>query len=134
MGAVLDTNVIIEVARNREFLDKVLELDNTFYITSITRFELLVGLPRKEELIWLDSLIELPFDRKSAEIAAYLYKKLKDKGKPMGLRDLFIGAVSLANELPLITMDNDFEVLREFGLIVKPLKIPENDQSISSAG
>ncbi|WP_048148584.1 type II toxin-antitoxin system VapC family toxin [Palaeococcus ferrophilus] len=122
MGAVLDTNVIIEVARNEELLDKVLKLDNTFYLTSITRFELLVGLPRKEELIWLDSLIELPFDRKSAEVAAYLHKKLREKGNPMGLRDLFIGAVSLANELPLITLDGDFELLREFGLDVRFLK------------
>jgi tRNA(fMet)-specific endonuclease VapC len=122
MGAVLDTNVIIEIARNEELLDKVLKLDNTFYITSITRFELLVGLPRKEELIWLDSLLELPFDRKSAEVAAYLHKKLREKGTPMGLRDLFIGAVSLANDLPLITLDGDFELLREFGLDVRFLK------------
>ncbi|ASJ08214.1 twitching motility protein PilT [Thermococcus siculi] len=122
MGAVLDTNVIIEIARNEELLDAVLKLDNTFYVTSITRFELLVGLPRKEELIWLDSLIELPFDRKSAEVAAYLHKKLREKGKPMALRDLFIGAVSLANDLPLITLDGDFEALRDFGLRVELIR------------
>jgi len=86
MGAVFDTNVIIEIARDkRDLLNNVLEFDKTFYVTSTTRFELLVGLPRKDEVIWLDPLIELPFDRKSAEIAAYLPKKLREKGTPMGV-------------------------------------------------
>ncbi|WP_461864324.1 type II toxin-antitoxin system VapC family toxin [Thermococcus sp.] len=120
MGAVIDTNVIIEMARgNEEVLNAVLKLDRTFYVTSITRFELLVGLPRKDELIWLNSLIELPFEGKSAEVAAYLHKKLREKGTPMGLRDLFIGAVCLANDLPLVTLDNDFEALEDFGLRVQ---------------
>ncbi len=123
MGAVLDTNVIIEIARdNKDVLNAVLEFDKTFYVTSITRFELLVGLPKKDELIWLGSLIELPFEGKSAEMAAYLYRKLKEKGTPMGLRDLFIGAVCLANDLPLITLDSDFEALRDFGLTVRLIR------------
>ncbi|ASJ01565.1 type II toxin-antitoxin system VapC family toxin [Thermococcus gorgonarius] len=123
MGAVLNTNMIIEIARgNEDVLNAVLGFDKTFYVTSITRFELLVGLPRKDDLIWLDSLIELPFEGKSAEIAAYLHRKLREKGAPMGLRDLFIGAVCLANDLPLITLDSDFEALRDFGLTVRLIR------------
>lgn len=123
MGTVLDTNVIIEIARgNKDVLNAVLEFDKTFYVTSITRFELLVGLPKRDELIWLDSLLELPFEKKSAEMAAYLHKKLREKGTPMGLGDLFIGAVCLANDLPLITLDGNFEVLKEFGLSVKLIR------------
>jgi len=77
MGAVLDTNVIIEIARgNREVFEKVITLDNTFYITAMTKFEILVGTPRKDGLIWLETLIELPFDGKCAEMASYLHKKL----------------------------------------------------------
>ncbi len=107
---------------NEKVLNTVLKLDRTFYVTSITRFELLVGLPRKDELIWLNSFIELPFEGKSAEVAAYFHKKLREKGTPMGLRDLFIGAVCLANDLPLITLDNDFEALGDFGLTVKLIR------------
>ncbi|WP_297487570.1 hypothetical protein [Thermococcus sp.] len=55
-------------------------------------------------------------------MAAYLHKKLRERGTPMGLRDLFIGAVCLANGLPLITLDGDFEVLKEFGLSVKLIR------------
>ncbi len=54
--------MIIEIARgNREVFGKVTALDNTFYITAITKFEILVGTPRKDELIWLDALIKLLF-------------------------------------------------------------------------
>lgn len=80
MGAVLDTNVIIEIARNNEeVFERVTALDKTFYITSITKFEILAGMPRKDELIWLETLIELPFDGKCAEMAAYLHKKLRKR-------------------------------------------------------
>ncbi|NJE76703.1 type II toxin-antitoxin system VapC family toxin [Thermococcus sp. ES12] len=119
MGAVLDTNVIIEIARgNGEVLDRVTSLDSTFYITSITKFEILLGMPRKDELIWLKALIELPFDGKCAEMAAYLHKKLKEKGTPMSLRDLFIASTAIVNGLPIITLDSDFEVLKELGFEV----------------
>jgi predicted nucleic acid-binding protein len=119
MGAVLDTNVIIEIARgNGEVLDRVTSLDSTFYITSITKFEILLGMPRKDELIWLEALIELPFDGKCAEMAAYLHKKLEEKGTPMSLRDLFIASTAIVNGLPIITLDSDFEVLKELGFEV----------------
>ncbi len=114
MGAVLDTNVIIEIARgNREVFEKVTALDNTFYITAITKFEILVGTPRKDELIWLDALIELPFDGKCAEMASYLHKKLMKQGTPMSYRDLFIASIAIVNGLPIITLDSDFEALKD---------------------
>ncbi|WP_231845530.1 PIN domain-containing protein [Pyrococcus abyssi] len=76
MGAILDMNVIMGIAHgNREIFGKVLNLDSTFYITSITKFEILIGFPKKDDLIWLNSLI----NSKSAEIAAYLYKNSKKK-------------------------------------------------------
>ncbi len=114
MGAVLDTNVIIEIARgNREVFEKATALDNTFYITAITKFEILVGTPRKDELIWLDALIELPFDGKCAEMASYLHKKLMKQGTPMSYRDLFIASIAIVNGLPIITLDSDFEALKD---------------------
>ncbi len=57
MGQSLNTNVIIEMAGgNEEVFNTVLKLDRTFYVASITRFELLVNLPRKEE----PDMAELP--------------------------------------------------------------------------
>ena len=125
MGAVLDTNVIIEIARgNDEVFEKVTALDNTFYITSISKFEILLGMPKKDELIWLETLIELPFDGKCAEMAAYLHKKLGEKGRPMSLRNLFIASIAITNGLPLITLDGDFRVLKELGFNMVVLSAP----------
>ncbi|AEH25539.1 type II toxin-antitoxin system VapC family toxin [Pyrococcus yayanosii] len=119
MGAVLDTNVIIEVARGNEtVLRDVLSIDSTFYITSVTKFEILIGIPRKKELLWFNILEELPFEGRAAEIAAYLHKKLKEMGNMLSLRDLFIAAICLVNDIPLVTLDEDFKILRDFGLEV----------------
>jgi len=115
--AVLDTNVIIEIAGgNRKVLDEVLSADSQFYITSITRFEIMVGAPKLTELNLIDSLDCLNFDKDSADVSARIYKELKKKGKEMSLRDLFIGAICIRNSQKLITADSDFKVLRSFGL------------------
>ncbi|MBO8182316.1 MAG: type II toxin-antitoxin system VapC family toxin [Archaeoglobus sp.] len=117
MGAVLDTNVIIEVARgNESVLKRVLSVDNHFYITAVTKFEILIGAPKLKEMDLLDSFEKLPFDDKSAEVAAEIYKKGKDVGRMMSLRDLFIGSICIAHKLPLVTLDKDFEPLKKLGL------------------
>ncbi len=121
--AVLDTNVIIKIARgNREVLNAVLAEDNYFYITSITWFEIKVGAPKLAELNLMSSLECLNFDRKSADLAAELYRKLKKDGRIISLKDLYIGAICLSNKEKLITMDSDFEVLRDFSLEVTFIK------------
>lgn len=33
----------------------------------------------------------------------------------MSIRDLFIASIAVVNNLPVITMDSDFEVLKELG-------------------
>ncbi len=124
MGSVLDTSVIIEIARgNNKVLEKVLSLDKNFYVTSITIFEIFVGRPYKEELLWISSLPVLPFNSESAKMAAYIFKKLKEKRRSIGLKDLFIGAIALVNGYRLITLNKDYEVLQDFGLDVIVLRL-----------
>lgn len=41
--------------------------------------------------------------------AAQIYKKLKNKGKPISENDIIIAGISLANKEKLITNDKDFE-------------------------
>ena len=40
------------------------------------------------------------------------------KGSPMSVRDLFIASIAIVNGLPIITLNSDFEVLKELGLEV----------------
>ncbi len=115
--AVLDTNVIIEIARgNRRVLDSVLSADRYFYITSITRFEILVGAPKLAELDLMNALECLNFDSTSADLSAEIYRELRRRGREMSLRDLFIGAICIRNNQKLVTADSDFEILKDFGL------------------
>ena len=61
MGSVLDTNIVIEVAAgSKGVLDEVLSIDNTFYLTTISRFELLMGNLSEEEKFWIGHLNSLP--------------------------------------------------------------------------
>jgi hypothetical protein len=91
-------------------------VDTYFYITTITSFEILVGVPKLREMDLLNSFERLPFDDRAAEVAANIYGKIKKDGKMVGIRDLFIGSICIAHKLPLATMDRDFERLRRFGL------------------
>jgi predicted nucleic acid-binding protein len=51
MGIVSDTNVIMEVARgNEDVLKRVHSIDNHFYITVVTEFEILIGIPKLKEM------------------------------------------------------------------------------------
>ncbi len=70
----------------------------------------------------MSSLECLSFDRKSADLAAELYRKLKKDGRMINLKDLYIGATCLSNKEKLITMGSDFEVLGDFGLEVSIIK------------
>ncbi|MCS7103531.1 MAG: type II toxin-antitoxin system VapC family toxin [Candidatus Korarchaeum sp.] len=117
MGSVLDTKVVIEIAAgNKRVLDEVLALDSTFCLTAITRFELLLGDLTDEERFWIGQLTSLPFDDKASDVAAYLFKELRRQGKPLSLRDLFIGAICISQGMRLITMDRDLRVLEGHGL------------------
>jgi predicted nucleic acid-binding protein len=105
------------VARGNEtVLKRVLSIDNHFYITVVTKFEILIGIPKLKEMDFLDSFEKLPFDDRSAEVAAEVYRKVKDAGRMISLRDLFIGSICLAYKLPLVTLDRDFETLKKLGL------------------
>ena len=116
--AVLDTNVIIEVARgNEELLDSILSIGSYFLITSITRFEIMIGMIGAPKLVKLDLIRShcLPLDAKSADVSANIYKELKKSGREMSLRDLFISAICITNRHGLITLDSDFRTLEDFG-------------------
>ncbi|WP_370519648.1 type II toxin-antitoxin system VapC family toxin [Thermococcus sp. JdF3] len=43
---------------------------------------------------------------------------MREKGSPMSFRDLFIASIAIVNGLPVITLDSDFEVLKELGFEV----------------
>ena len=39
-------------------------------------------------------------------------------GTPMSFRDLFIASIAIVNGMPIITLDEDFKLLKELGVDV----------------
>jgi len=65
----------------------------------------------------LASMIEpLPVDDDVASAWAGLVARLRSDGKRMPINDSWIAATAIANDLPVVTQDNDFDGLP--GLIV----------------
>ena len=124
MERILDTSVIIAIARNNEkVINYLLEnhKNTTFHITAITRFELKCGRTKDIEDLYINMLKTLPFDDRATDVAAYIYRELSKRGKIPSVKDLFIASICIANNLTLITLDKDFEIFKEFGLNVETL-------------
>jgi predicted nucleic acid-binding protein len=85
------------------------------FITAPAAAEVLVGgyraggryLDRTKSL--LDALPMLPFDRESYHAAGRLAAELLSRGSPVGQSDLYIAAISLRHDQPLLTRDSAFQ-------------------------
>ncbi|PIN76133.1 hypothetical protein COV18_00775 [Candidatus Woesearchaeota archaeon CG10_big_fil_rev_8_21_14_0_10_37_12] len=115
----LDSDVLIALLNKDDATKRLIEsLDAEFVITAITSFEVWFGRksaePVSEILEWLDVL---DFDDESSRIAADILRELKKKGKIIEMRDVFIGAICVKNQIELLTYnDKHFEKLKQFGL------------------
>ncbi len=122
MERVLDTSVIIALARDDKRVLEYLTTNHkstTFYITAITRFELKCGRTKEVKDYYINMLKTLPFDDKSADVASFIYKELSKKGRMSSIKDLFVASICIANRVPLVTTDKNFEVFKEFGLYLE---------------
>ena len=80
-------------------------------VSMVTVYELLSDVrkaqePEKErEKVerFVSTIIELPFDRAAAEVAARIRTDLERQGKPIGPYDLLIAGRALANDLTLVS-------------------------------
>lgn len=110
---LLDTNTLIYFFKNQGnvsqyFLNTSPDL---IYVSSITLFELYTGIAkstmpekRTEQLKRLLSKITvLNFDEKSAVIAADIRSNLEKQGTPIGMLDILIASIALANQLTVVT-------------------------------
>ena len=127
---LLDTNVVSELCRPVPDPNVLRWLQTyerqPFFLCSVTRFELLVGvmaLPngkrRSGLLKSLNDIIDaqfktacLPFDLNAAEICAELVNHRKRLGVRIAIEDAQIAATAIASGLPLATRNvRDFERL-----------------------
>ena len=127
---LLDTNIIIRLLRNGEYLDKLIELgQGRSAISIITYYEIYVGIEKSpntklrkkkcqkfEELV--DLLTVIPFGREEAKEASKIRVSLEAIGKGIGPMDTLIAGLALANDCVLVT-GNTKEFNRVKGLDVE---------------
>ena len=105
---VVDTDVVIDHLRNyNTLLEKVL-LRFSMAITVLSVYELL-AVPRlsSQQRQKIDNLLLLmsilPVTYVSTDQAAQVYRYLASRGQLIGMSDILIAGICLANNLPLLT-------------------------------
>lgn len=120
---LLDTSVLIAAESGRALDESA--LPEKLAVSVITIAELHAGIyaapdteTRASRLATLDSisgLIALPVDEAAAHEWARLRFRLAESKRRINVNDLWIASIALANGLPVVTQDNDFEALDGLG-------------------
>ena len=114
-----DTSVFIALEGDRTAaLD---DLPDELVVSVITIGELRAGVlaagdlaARARRLATLDRSLQrapLPVDERVAASWAELRVQLRDGGRRMGVNDSWIAATALAHDLPVVTQDDDYDVV-----------------------
>ena len=119
-AGVLDTSVFIANEGGRPFDASAMPEETA--TTVITVAELTTGILaagsteiRARRLATLNSvsnMVALPVDEHAARVWARLRVHLAETGRRMGVNDLWIAAIAVALELPVVTQDDDFAALQ----------------------
>ncbi|AFY83976.1 type II toxin-antitoxin system VapC family toxin [Oscillatoria acuminata] len=129
MSYLLDTNVWARYLNGRSpaIRQKFREVDLTqVFICSIVKSELAYGafksrnpdLTYRKQNDFITLFVSLPFDDVSALIFGRLKAQLELTGEMIGIKDLQIAAIALANDLTLVT-HNTAEFERVTGLQIE---------------
>ncbi len=122
-NGLLDTSVFIADESGRRL--QVEALPANAFVSVITIAELQAGVlaardtaVRAIRLATLDAvsvLQPLTIDTTAAQYWALLRVRLAEEGRRAKINDLWIAAVALANDLPVVTQDDDFDPIEAVG-------------------
>ena len=122
---IVDTDVIIDFFRDiSPAADVCTELISSgkAALTSISVFELYAGIEGTKRLRQIETLVQeitvLPLNVIEAAMGGRIYTRLKSKGKLIGTHDILIGAICIANDLPLYTKNTaHFSEIKDIRLL-----------------
>ncbi|UKP01444.1 type II toxin-antitoxin system VapC family toxin [Nostoc sp. UHCC 0870] len=114
MSYLLDTNACIRYlnSSNNPVFYRLNSLPpDEVFLCDIVKFELYYGAYKSSNRdknlatlkIFFDEFVSLPFDGQAADICGYIRSELNKKGTPIGVYDLQIASIALANSLVLVT-------------------------------
>jgi hypothetical protein len=114
--ALADTSLFIALEQSRPLSDL---LPTRISVSVITIGELRLGVlaatdagaraRRLETLTRAEGLEPIPIDHRVAHAWAALRVGLRDAGRRMPLHDSWIAATAVANHLPVVTQDDDYD-------------------------
>ncbi len=120
---LLDTSVLIAGESGRPLDTSV--LPDEAFICVVTLAELQAGVlvaadtaTRARRLGTLEAvsgLLALPVDAAAAAHWAQLRVRLAELGRRVNVNDLWVASVALANDLPVLTQDADFDAMVDAG-------------------
>lgn len=120
---LLDTSAIIAIETCRDVDFGALPLQQ--YVCVITFAELNAGIhtapdiesraSRVASLDVVSKLETLPITDAAASHWGRLRARLLESKRKLNVNDLWIASVALANDLPVVTQDSDFDVLADLG-------------------
>lgn len=122
-AGLLDTSVVIAIENDRD-VDYAL-IPRAQYVSTVTLGELHYGIHaardpeiRTRRLGTLQSVAGLELLTANAAAAAEwgrMRRRLTEVGRKINVNDLWIAAIALAHDLPVITQGDDFDILHELG-------------------
>ncbi len=109
ISCLLDTDVVIDFLRRRDYARKLLEgwsEEGLLAISTLTHLEIYQGMKTVEEKatnLLLDGLVSIPVDIPIARRAGKMLKELRGRGLTIGITDSIIAATALQLGTPLLT-------------------------------
>ena len=109
VSCLLDTDIVIDYLRRREYARKLLEHwagEGLLAISTLTHLEIYQGMKAGEEEatnLFLDGLISVAVDVPIARRAGRVLGELRSKGVTVGIGDAIIAATAFQLNAPLLT-------------------------------
>lgn len=115
--ALLDTNVVIAMLNRDSRIKAIVDSYEEVFVPSIVVGELYLGALRSQRIIENVSRIEsycrdcviLEVDEQTGRRYGEVKAQLMAAGKPIPQNDVWIAAIALQYEIPLLTRDKDFK-------------------------
>lgn len=100
---------------NKELLNFIEQnYDDRISTTVINVYEIMRGRNKKLKELFEEFII-YPLTIEAVEIASEIYRRLKTNGKIKSDADILIAAIVKANNELLVTLDNDFQEIKDLG-------------------
>ena len=109
---VVDACLLIEYFRAKDKsatrLARLIREGRRMGLSTVVLFEVLAGADAAQREFWKEffrGAVRLPFDERTAEIAADIFRTLQQKNIRLDSADVFIAATAIVNGLPVATLN-----------------------------